>query len=318
MQKKVLGIVAGVAAAHAVLLIGLMAGGGCRQPEILGPHTYDNGPAFPDNAVDSGKGDERKPTDIKKPDQVPPVPVKPVEVKPVEVKPVPVKPAPVKPAPVKPAPAAEGGVYKVKKGDTLGGIAIRHGVKVKDLADFNNIPKEKYNKIKVGQELRIPAGGKKVATKVNNPNPTQTAAAGVYVVKSGDTLGGIAARHGVKVKALADHNNIPKEKYGKLKIGQKLAIPGKSAPVQNNDTPEKTTAEEGEAPAVDDSSEDSAPEVEEVDGDMDSLLVSEDTTVEAYCSRVGITVEVFNKYNPNLAPDGKLKKGVYVKMPAAQ
>ena len=97
MQKKVLGIVAGVAAAHAVLLIGLMAGGGCRQPEILGPHTYDNGPAFPDNAVDSGKSDANKPSEIKQPEQVPPVPVKPVEVKPVKQKPV---------APVKTTPAA--------------------------------------------------------------------------------------------------------------------------------------------------------------------------------------------------------------------
>ena len=46
MEKKIVGIFAGVAAIHVVALAGLMASGGCRQPAILGTQTYNDGPAM--------------------------------------------------------------------------------------------------------------------------------------------------------------------------------------------------------------------------------------------------------------------------------
>ena len=42
--------------------------------------------------------------------------------------------------------------YKIRKGDTLGGIASRHGVSVKQLRNLNGI---KGNNIRAGKTIRI-------------------------------------------------------------------------------------------------------------------------------------------------------------------
>ena len=55
------------------------------------------------------------------------------------------------------APDAEG-TYTVKSGDNLGSIAKRHGTTVAKLRDANGL---KTDQIKVGQKLKVPAGGAK-------------------------------------------------------------------------------------------------------------------------------------------------------------
>ncbi|MCI4458919.1 MAG: LysM peptidoglycan-binding domain-containing protein, partial [Thermocrinis sp.] len=45
-------------------------------------------------------------------------------------------------------------IYKVKKGDTLESIAEKFGVDVQELKSFNNLKSEK---VKEGQEIKIPA-----------------------------------------------------------------------------------------------------------------------------------------------------------------
>jgi murein DD-endopeptidase MepM/ murein hydrolase activator NlpD len=60
-----------------------------------------------------------------------------------------------------------------------------------------------------------------------NAAPAETM---VHVVGKGDTLGGIAARYGVSVKALVAANGLASDK-AKLKIGQRLQVPyGATAP----------------------------------------------------------------------------------------
>ena len=95
-----------------------------------------------------------------------------------------------KPAP-KPAPAK---TVTVKAGDTLSGIAAAHGTSWQELQRINGIPDA--NKIYPGQVLRLPGGSK--------PAPAKR----TYVVKSGDTLSGIAARFGTSWQALAQKNGI--------------------------------------------------------------------------------------------------------------
>lgn len=247
MQKKTVGILAGVAAAHAVLLVGMMVGGGCRQHNILGPHSYNNGPAFNENqpapAVPTPQPTEVAPPVVPGSATVlPPQPVAPPPaVKPVE----PVLLPPVAPPPQKVKAGTT--TYKVKRGDTLSGIAYRHGVRMSDLAACNNLTGKKLNTLYVGQTLTIPEGGvynpsrapKKRAvapkTKVKRnpgkkaaPQPTAALPAdGIYVVKSGDTLDRIGRRYGVSGRAIAKENNIAITKM--LRIGDKLRIPGKAA-----------------------------------------------------------------------------------------
>lgn len=57
-----------------------------------------------------------------------------------------------------------GGTYTVKSGDNLGSIAKLHGTTVAKLREANGL---KTDQIKVGQKLKVPAGGVK---KSNEPS----------------------------------------------------------------------------------------------------------------------------------------------------
>ena len=103
--------------------------------------------------------------------------------------------------------------YVVKKGDTLGGIAIKYNISEDELAKLNNI-KDK-NIIKVGQVLKLPLTAKS--------NPEVKNEGNTYVVKKGDTLGGIAIKYNISEDELAKLNNI-KDK-NTIKVGQVLKLP---------------------------------------------------------------------------------------------
>jgi len=109
--------------------------------------------------------------------------------------------------------ASEGTIYSVRSGDTLFGIARRHGVTVSELARANGL--HGYSWVYVGQRLTIPG---------RYGEPTQPSASGVYVVQPGDTLTRIAARHGVGLSSLAQANGL--RTYSWVYVGQRLRIPG--------------------------------------------------------------------------------------------
>lgn len=238
MQKKMVGILAGVAAVHAVLLVSLMVGGGCRQPEILGPHTFNDGPEIAKipPAVETPAGTQE--LVVPKVEGAAEVLPPPPAVRPQEVLPVtPV--APVEPA-IQKAAVKGGSTYKVKRGDTLSLIAFKHGVSTRELAACNNLSGKAMNIIRPGQVLTIPEGGvydakrvpKKRARAVKKTSgkkasPVALPADGIHVVKSGDSLERIGRRYGVSARAIAKENNIALTKV--LQINDKLRIPGKAA-----------------------------------------------------------------------------------------
>jgi membrane-bound lytic murein transglycosylase D len=150
---------------------------------------------------------------------------------------------PLRPAPevvLASVPAAERHVeqvreaqYRVRRGDTLSRIAARFGVRTRDLMAANGI--RKANHIRVGQVLEIP-GRTRVVAVAPSPAPEPAAerasaapggraasAGSRYRVRSGDTLGRIAKRHGVSERALADANGIRNSSL--VRIGQVLRIP---------------------------------------------------------------------------------------------
>lgn len=151
---------------------------------------------------------------------------------PVTVPPVATNVAPVLPPPVTPVvppvvdntvPAA-GAEYTVAKGDTLAKIAKKNGVTLKALQAAN--PGVVPTKLKVGQKLTIPAGGK---TSADAAAPSVAAggdtAGATYTVKSGDTLTKIAKKNGTTAKAIQAANGLTTTK---IKVGQKLKIPSKA------------------------------------------------------------------------------------------
>jgi len=150
-------------------------------------------------------------------------------------------PAPSAPAPTAPsAPASTGGSYTVQPGDTLSGIAARHGSTVDAIARANGISNPDF--IQVGQQLSIPGAG--------GSAPAQAPSAQSYTVQPGDTLSGIAARHGSTVSAIAQANGISNPDF--IQVGQQLSIPGAGggAPAPAPSTPSQPGPVSGPGPVT--------------------------------------------------------------------
>ena len=110
------------------------------------------------------------------------------------------------------ADAAAAAPYVVKRGDTLFGIARRHGVSVSQLASANGLSTRSW--VYVGQRLTVPGA---------SSASTQPAGSAVYTVRRGDTLFAIARRHGVAVSQLARANGLRWNAW--VYVGQQLVIP---------------------------------------------------------------------------------------------
>lgn len=95
--------------------------------------------------------------------------------------------------------------YTVQSGDSLIGLAKKHGVSVNDLAATNNLPAN--TQLKRGQVIKL-------------PKMTDT-----HTVKAGESLTSLAKKHGISVAELAKMNNL--EPTTGLKSGQKITVPVK-------------------------------------------------------------------------------------------
>ncbi len=112
--------------------------------------------------------------------------------------------------------------YRVKSGDTLSTIARRHRTSVKRIKQANNLRKGRY--LSIGQKLKIPRKGATVQ-RTTQTKKRVYAKTGTHVVKSGDSLWIIARRYGTTTQRVKAANGL---KSNRLRIGQKLKIPGRS------------------------------------------------------------------------------------------
>lgn len=131
------------------------------------------------------------------------------------------------------APSAAGATYTVKPGDTLGAIASKHRVSLANVLSWNNLNMRSIiypgQKIKVGGgSASAPAAPAPVAPLANSS--AAAPASGSYTIKAGDTLSGIASRHGVKLSDLLSANRMNLGTV--IYPGNKLALPsaGQRAP----------------------------------------------------------------------------------------
>jgi len=100
-------------------------------------------------------------------------------------------------------------VYVVAQGDTLSELAQRFGTTVEAILQANGLADA--TGITAGTRLLVPGAAPTAVPVV------------VYVVKSGDTLSGIAVKYKTTVKQIMDANGL---KSDVLKIGQKLTVKG--------------------------------------------------------------------------------------------
>jgi putative chitinase len=114
------------------------------------------------------------------------------------------------------------GIHYVRWGETLSHIAWRYGTTSSYLASINGIANP--NRIYAGQRLTVPCGG-----SWHPPGGHwHPSGAGWYRVRHGDTLSGIAWRHGTTAWAIARANGIANP--NRIYAGQRLHIPGYAAP----------------------------------------------------------------------------------------
>jgi membrane-bound lytic murein transglycosylase D len=129
--------------------------------------------------------------------------------------------------------------YKVRRGNTLAGIAKHFEVDIDDLVAVNDL--KNRHRIRVGQVLALPLpDGVKVdpAARVppeavaaaSRPEPTMVAENGQYTVRRGDSVWLIARRLGVDEEALVSLNDIGDGE--RIHVGQVLRVePEKPQPI---------------------------------------------------------------------------------------
>uniref|UniRef100_UPI0005BD872E muramidase family protein n=1 Tax=Geminisphaera colitermitum TaxID=1148786 RepID=UPI0005BD872E len=119
-----------------------------------------------------------------------------------------------------PEPTAPATTYEVQKGDSLWTISRKHGISTNELALANNLSDKAT--LRIGQKLIVPSRTAAAATGARVTATAATTAGGTYTVVSGDTLGGIARKHGVKIADLRTANKL---KGDNLRVGQILTLP---------------------------------------------------------------------------------------------
>ena len=152
------------------------------------------------------------------------------------------------PSALRPAQSAVPAEYTIARGDTISAVAGRYGLDTYGVLKLNNLQANTIiypgQKIKLTGSTAAPAP----ATKAPATSTSVTSKSGggsVYVVKSGDTLSAIAARHGVGLSEVFKLNGLGMGSI--IYPGQKIKVGGGSS-TQAPSTP-ATAAPSAPAPA---------------------------------------------------------------------
>lgn len=115
-------------------------------------------------------------------------------------------------------------IHTVKAGETLFSISKRYNVSIAELKSWNNLT---GNVLNVGQQLTIYPSRSTNAQQQSVNVDKETQDNTYYIVKSGDSLYGIARKHGMTVQALKILNDLSSNT---IRVGQHLTVHAPSVP----------------------------------------------------------------------------------------
>lgn len=128
-----------------------------------------------------------------------------------------------------------GSTYTVRAGDSLYSIALKHGVTVQNLQNWNNLSN---NYIYSGDVLKV---SKSVATspEVNENNNSNNNSAGnstasdIHIVKAGESVNLIAQKYGVTANLVRSWNNLSSDL---IHPGDRLVVSSSTKVTEDNDS----------------------------------------------------------------------------------
>ncbi|WP_068266566.1 LysM peptidoglycan-binding domain-containing protein [Janibacter limosus] len=135
--------------------------------------------------------------------------------------------------------------HTVRDGETIYDIAARYRISPSALLSRNSLSADEF--IHPGQKLRIP--GRSGSTSPSSSKPSRSGSTRTYVVRSGDTLTGIAARHHMSVERLRSLNDLSGtfiHPGDKLRVTGTAAKPAKRATSSRTSSTSTHTVRDGE------------------------------------------------------------------------
>lgn len=116
--------------------------------------------------------------------------------------------------------------YRVRRGDSLYAISLRHGVSVPVLRQANNMRGNllRENSVIIVPGTRLAQASPKKSAPLQQNKQIIAPGSSIYTVQRGDSLYSIATAHGVSIASIQKANNMS-ARQTKLMPGQKLGIP---------------------------------------------------------------------------------------------
>ncbi|KRB44937.1 lytic transglycosylase domain-containing protein [Terrabacter sp. Root181] len=135
-------------------------------------------------------------------------------------------------AAVAPVAATPWTTVTVRPGDTLWHLALAHHTTIRAIVEKNRLTAG-GSVIHPGQKLLVPGRPSSTPTRSATSTPAQarpasTTATVIHVVRSGETMSGIATRYGVSLTKLLAANRLANA--GLIFVGQRISVPGAKAP----------------------------------------------------------------------------------------